>query len=341
MRALLFIASFVIIGLPSIVLAQENVSVSPEELYTGGPSAPIISSLTHPDEDAWYRISDAVFTWELPAGIVAVAAEASTESGREPMRSFRPPVSSIVLNGNELVEGINYLAVQFRTEEKWGMYTERVIKIDKTPPEAFSITVDTLEGEMEKSVISFEARDMLSGVSHYELYINNRAVERMTPADARRGYLLRSDLRGQQDIKVLAYDQAGNVREAHLSLFQTVVSADKVLGMGIVAKEPATVLVGIMAAIMLMMFGYLIYERLRYARRVRDLRKETAEVHSQLIRIFTALREEIYDQIRSINSKQRLSKKEKEAIAGLDKALNVSESLIAKEVKDVKKLLAD
>ncbi|MEX2341020.1 MAG: hypothetical protein WD605_01740, partial [Candidatus Paceibacterota bacterium] len=87
------------------------------------------------------------------------------------------------------------------------------------------------------------------------------------------------------------------------------------------------------------MFGYLVYERQRYAGNLHDLRRETGEIHDQLLRIFSALREEIYQQIRNISKKTRLSKKEQEAVEGLNKALSVSESLIDREVKDVKNLL--
>jgi hypothetical protein len=56
-------------------------------------------------------------------------------------------------------------------------------------------------------------------------------------------------------------------------------------------------------------------------------------------KIFSALRDEIYDQIMSITKSKRLSPKEKEAIEGLTQALEVSETLIEKEINDVKAIL--
>ena len=56
-------------------------------------------------------------------------------------------------------------------------------------------------------------------------------------------------------------------------------------------------------------------------------------------KIFSALRDEIYDQIVTITKRPRLSAKEKEAVEGLHQALEVSETLIEKEISDVKKIL--
>ena len=56
-------------------------------------------------------------------------------------------------------------------------------------------------------------------------------------------------------------------------------------------------------------------------------------------KIFSALRDEIYDQINMITKHERLSKKEREAVEGLNQALEVSETLIEKEITDVSKIL--
>ena len=53
-------------------------------------------------------------------------------------------------------------------------------------------------------------------------------------------------------------------------------------------------------------------------------------------KIFSALRDEIYDQINTITKRKRLSKNEKEAVEGLTQALEVSETLIEKEINDDK-----
>lgn len=272
--------------------------------------------------------------------MTAVAADVSVTPDREPMKTYRPPVSSITISADDLVEGHNYLSVQFKNEEKWGMYAGRVIKIDSTSPAPFSISVLPLDSGRGAALVSFEAKDSLSGISHYEFSINGSLPSRLTPLEAARGQMIDLNSSTQYSIKAVAYDVAGNMREENISVLgitPKVVPPNNVVDLAV--EDPAAVLAAVMAAIMLVMFGYLVYERQRYAGNLHDLRVETDEIHDQLLRIFSALREEIHQQIRNISKKTRLSKKEQEAVEGLNKALSVSESLIEREIKDVKNLL--
>ena len=81
------------------------------------------------------------------------------------------------------------------------------------------------------------------------------------------------------------------------------------------------------------------YQRKQHEQKEQKLRKETKEIQDQMEKIFSALRDEIYDQINLITKRPRLSKKEKEAVEGLNQALEVSETLIEKEINDVKTIL--
>ena len=69
------------------------------------------------------------------------------------------------------------------------------------------------------------------------------------------------------------------------------------------------------------------------------LRRETREIQDQMEKIFSALRDEIYDQINHITKRKRMSAKEKEAVESLTQALEVSDTLIEKEISDVKSIL--
>jgi hypothetical protein len=88
-----------------------------------------------------------------------------------------------------------------------------------------------------------------------------------------------------------------------------------------------------------MQFIYIWYDRKQNKIREDKLRRETREIQDQMEKIFSALRDEIYDQVNLITKRPRLSKKEKEAVEGLNQALEVSETLIEKEINDVKTIL--
>ena len=339
MRVLLSVLFFFILIIPQNLLAQVS-EVSLAELYDGGPDAPVILSTDMPLPDAWYRPQDATFHWGLSGEVTAVAANMYLESGREPMKSYRPPVTSFTMTANEWTEGAQYLSVQFKNEEKWGMYAERQILIDGTPPEPFSISVQKLEDAGNGVLVSFVAVDRLSGIAYFEVDANGYQA-RVSPAEAGQGFFLPLRENTEMSLMVSAYDLAGNARTASTLIHPiTIEPSVETLGIvGFAAEEPASILAALMAALLLIMFGYMVYERQRYSAAVSDLREESDEAQSQIIRVFNALRSEIYDQINSIDGKTRLSKKEKEAVTGLTKALKVSEKLLNKEVKDIKKLL--
>jgi regulatory protein YycI of two-component signal transduction system YycFG len=97
--------------------------------------------------------------------------------------------------------------------------------------------------------------------------------------------------------------------------------------------------IAFLITIIAMLLGYLWYDRKQNKLREEKLRRETREIQDQMEKIFSALRDEIYDQINLITKRPRLSQKEKEAVEGLNQALEVSETLIEKEINDVKTIL--
>ncbi len=340
MRVLLPFTSLIILLVPILSFAQEGIVASNEtDVYAGGPDAPVVSSDTYINKAAWYRPQDVTFSWELDGNITAVAAELHNAPGEEPQKSYRPAISEITFTADDFTEGTQYLTVQLRNNEKWGAFTDHVIKIDNTPPEPFVVVANTLKSERPALVLTWEATDTLSGIDFYTVQINNNAPETLTLAEVKSGYLLDVDPNEQYNLSVSAYDKAGNSRTIDTLLVPTIPpSALSTGAFGKIADDAASLLVAIMSAVMLLLFGYLIYERQRYARQLKLFKKEANDIHNQLLRIFTALRFEIHDQIRGITSKKRLNKGEKEAVDGLHKALTVSEMLLEREIQDVKDL---
>lgn len=336
MRALYFLALFLVIP-----LSASSQVADLQNIYEGGPAAPVVVSSDYPDENSWYRPIDATFTWSVPEPVTAVAVEVTASPDAEPMESYRPPVPEVSISANEWLEGIQYVTVQFKNSDKWGPYTARRVMIDGTTPEPFMAEVSVHEGEGRGVIVKAEATDRLSGLSHYEISMNGRTAVKATREELRSGYFIALDHEGSNLLSISAVDRAGNARVFSTPILslpaKTIDITDDPFAYA--ASEPASILVSIMAGIMLLTFGYLVYERQRYAYALSSLRDETDEVQEQMLRVFTALREEIYDQIGAINRKSRLTKKEKEAVDGLNKALAVSEKLLKKEVKDVKKLL--
>ena len=69
----------------------------------------------------------------------------------------------------------------------------------------------------------------------------------------------------------------------------------------------------------------------------KKIRKETEEVSQAVNKAFRALREEVQEQIEKLDRSPGLTKAEKELRDKLQEALNISESFISKEIKDIEK----
>jgi uncharacterized protein (UPF0335 family) len=142
---------------------------------------------------------------------------------------------------------------------------------------------------------------------------------------------------------VKAFDKAGNVTESNTPLLITAgwtkpaekkndTSFWSLFSLANLFFVSLLTFIGVL-------IGYIIYLRKLFSRKETRLRKETKEIQDQMEKIFSALRDEIYDQINAITKKPRLSRQEKEAVENLGSALEVSETLIEKEIVDVQKIL--
>lgn len=100
-------------------------------------------------------------------------------------------------------------------------------------------------------------------------------------------------------------------------------------------------LLGVLALLAVVLLAYAWYLKRLMARKEATLRRETAEVRSELKKIFTALHAEVLDQIGTLTKRQRLSAREQETVAALAQALDVSERLLSKELHDVEVALTE
>ena len=307
------------------------------------PRSPEVGSQAFLDPELWYNTTDALFTWELPFDITQVAVEVATSSENEPSEVFDPPIDEFAVTAENVADGIQYLSLQFRNQVGWGGITNRVIKIDTTAPEPFTINVQAGTSQSSFPLLVFEAFDKTSGIDFYELTIADKDPVIVTPDEAKLGYLLGELEDGTYTVAVRAVDMAGNEMTSTVPVLITagwVKQVEVEEQTSIWSFFNGTNLLIIFLIIMIMLeFAYIVYQRRQHAQMEEKLRRETREIQDQMEKIFSALRDEIYDQVVTITKRPRLSAKEKEAVEGLNQALEVSETLIEKEINDVKKIL--
>lgn len=305
----------------------------------GAPDAPVITSQVFTDPDAWYgAATQGAFRWELPDDVTAVAVNLVSDTETEPTFVFQPAVAAYTPEADALTDGVQYLAVQFRNQNGWGDIAYYKIQIDRVPPRSLYIDIRPTERAGVSDLV-FGATDELSGIAGYTLYMNGNGPIFVTPQQATEGFPITHENEGMSEVLAFAYDRAGNSIWNRFPVF--VLERQSVAGIGpfglSLTREQAVSLG--LAIFALLALWVAVRTHLYYRRKGRKLREEMYEVQDQMTKIFTALRDEIYDQVQSLSSRKRLSKGEQRVVEDLTKVLEVSETLVNKEITDVKKLL--
>lgn len=307
------------------------------------PRAPEVGSKTFLDAETWYATSSGLFTWELPFDVTELAMDVATSADFTPVTRIKPPVSEKNLTEYDLSEGVQYFTIQYRNQVGWGGIAHRKVLVDTEPPLPFTINVRAGNSTSSFPTLSFDAIDRTSGIDRYELIIANKEPVTVTPDEARLGYLITAIEDGTVTARVTAFDKAGNKIERSTALLITSgwkpPSTDKKGSVAWALFTGTTITISLLFLLIIALIGYIIYERKLFVKLEARLRKETKEIQDQTEKIFSALRDEIYEQINAITKKPRLSRQEKAAIEGLNSALEVSETLIEKEIVDVQKIL--
>lgn len=325
----------------------EDTSSEEAIIFGDPPRQPEVGSPTFLDPETWYSRTEGVFSWTIPFDVTAVAVEVTTDPENVPQdieeAIIEPPVEEFVVSKDILKDGVQYISVNFENQVGWGAVTNRKLQIDTTPPEPFAINVRAGTSKDSFPLLNFEANDVTSGIEYYDMTVADKEPVRITPDEARLGYLIKDLEDGTYTVKVVATDLAGNSRESSVAVLITAGWIKPVE----VEEEGSfwdfltalNLFIFFLLVIILVLGVYQWYMAKQQKEKEEKLRRETREIQDQMEKIFSALRDEIYDQVNTITKRKRLSQSEKDAVEGLTQALEVSETLIEKEINDVKAIL--
>ena len=270
-------------------------------IFGDPPRPPEIGSQTFLDPDVWYGTTDGVFTWTLPFDVDAVAVEISDDQENIPQENedaiYDPAIEEFVVNSENVSDGVQYVSINFQNQVGWGAVNNRRLQIDTTPPEPFAINVKTGTTESSFPLLTFEAEDETSGIASYEMTIASNEPITITPDEAELGYLLRDLEDGTYTVKVVASDQAGNIRESSEAVLITAgwIKPVEVLDEGSFWDyfSLLNLFIFFLLVVILLQIIYFWYEHKNLKEKEEKLRRETREVQDQMEKIFSALRDEI------------------------------------------------
>ncbi|MEK7176445.1 MAG: hypothetical protein AAB704_01310, partial [Patescibacteria group bacterium] len=182
-------------------------AITPSET-AGTPSAPQISSPTHPDPNKWYTADDAKFTWDLPSDATGARLLVGRISNAIPTVTYIPAINSKELP--DLADGTWYFHVRLRNSAGWGGISHFRFQIDTEKPTRFEIQeIERTDLTNPKAKFRFDAKDETSGIDHYEVQIDEGSPQSWK--DSGSGIYETSALGpGEHTLIAKAFDKAGN-----------------------------------------------------------------------------------------------------------------------------------
>lgn len=173
------------------------------------PSAPIISSKTHPDQNGWSQAREAVLSWNVPAGVTGVRTLLNDNPTSVPTRVYENPITEITLS--DLDEGVSYFHLQFRNSEGWGRVTHYRLGVDTRPPSKIDISLaNENDPSNPNQLLQVLTQDESSEVNRYKVQINNQEPFEYIDETSSSTIVLPDLNPGYHSVVIEAFDEAGN-----------------------------------------------------------------------------------------------------------------------------------
>lgn len=166
-------------------MSSGNFTISPESTTPGAgnnplgatstnasfsPSETIITSVTHPDQNAWYKDKNVKFTWSLPEGFEALSFVFDQKPNTEPSDKITEAIKEKEYDNT--VDGIWYFHLRVKDAKEWKSVQHYRVQIDTTPPQPFEVSAEQKD-PFDWPTLYFETVDKQSGISRYETNIGS------------------------------------------------------------------------------------------------------------------------------------------------------------------------
>lgn len=186
------------------------------------PKAPVVTSVTHPDQNSWYTEKTVKLRFDAPGDVVAVRMSLDDIAQSVPTNVYESPVSSKEISN--LDEGTSYFHIQFKNKEGWGKIAHYRINVDTEIPQNLTIVEKPDRAPAGQHAFEFSLKDT-SPIREYKIQIDGGEQLVWKDADATKLFTHPILLPGEHTIVVQAFDSAGNSSTATYSF--TVTAFEK------------------------------------------------------------------------------------------------------------------
>ncbi|MCK5122970.1 MAG: hypothetical protein KAQ87_02375 [Candidatus Pacebacteria bacterium] len=172
------------------------------------PPAPMIFSSTHPNPNQWYNNNNPKFLWSMMQDITGVSFLINDKPSSNP-----GPISDGLVSEKQFEDignVVGYFHLRLKNARGWGAISHFKFSIDTETPKDFTMDFSSKEEILEQGLkIKFSVSDNLSGISHFEVKIENDEAIIFSDSESRI-YDLPILNPGKHTIAVKVFDNAGN-----------------------------------------------------------------------------------------------------------------------------------
>jgi hypothetical protein len=190
------------------------------------PSAPKITSTSHPDSSSWYTNKTAGLSWTVPPDVTGMRTLLDKNPNSIPSKVYDTPQSSLTLQ--DLEEGVSYFHLQFKNADGWGRVTHYRLGIDTEDPSGFSVSLASSSDPTnpEQTLIAaFSDEESGSPITRYLISVDGEAPTEFVDSENSGHIILPALEPGYHTIAIEAFDAAGNSAVDTISI--TVVSFEQ------------------------------------------------------------------------------------------------------------------
>lgn len=176
---------------------------------------PIITSSTHINQEMWYSNNTATFNWIVSSDVSHIESSFNKIPNSVPSIVYDKKVIEKTINN--INDGTSYFHLGYIYEDGTSTVSHYKINIDTVVPELFTPTVRVNNLE---NIINLNAKDITSGIDHYEILIDSRETIKVSKNELiHNEYILPIMSEGNHNLTITAYDKAGNKKEVDLVVY--------------------------------------------------------------------------------------------------------------------------
>ncbi len=182
------------------------------------PEGPEVFSLTHPDQNKWYRNNNVSFAWQKENRVDDFSYSLDNDFYGIP--DDIPEGGATSVSYSDVQDGVWYFHVKAKKGDVWGGVSHYLVQIDQTMPAKFSLVFEpSLANNLvaKEPIVSFITTDSLSGIDHFEI----KTIDLKNKSDQDTGFFVEVDSPyrlplteyGDYLVVVRVYDKAMNWRD--------------------------------------------------------------------------------------------------------------------------------